>query len=153
MNNRIITRINHELYSLYKKYNNIQVHFDPETNIHKITVIDKKYNIIFLINDTIYPFRPPSFIYINNILYKDFINIPTHLLPYALKEGHCFCCDTITNKKIWQPCHTLIHIMNEFDYIKQTMNEAFVSYLLYKIKHKYSLPEYFDLIEEYLQLK
>jgi len=152
MNKHIKTRMQHEIGSLYQTYNNINVVFQPEKNTHKITIQNNKDTIVFLINDMMFPFHPPNLIYINDMLYRDYIKTPTHLQPYMAKlnSSFCFCCDTVLNKQIWQPAHGLMHIMNELKFVKTTMYNATILHLVDRIKEKNGLPEFFDVIEEYL---
>ena len=51
MNKHMKTRMQHEIGSLYQNYNNIHVVFQPEKNIHKITIQNNKDTIVFLVND------------------------------------------------------------------------------------------------------
>lgn len=152
MNTHMKTRMQREIGSLYQEYNNINVVFQPEKNIHIITITDKNDTIVFLVNDNVYPFGPPKCVYINNINYCDYIKTPYHILPYIQKVGNitCFCCETILKNQLWQPAHTLMHIVKELKYVKYVMHRATLLYLVDRIKEKNGLPEYFDLIEEYL---
>ena len=152
MNKHIKSRMQHEIGSLYQTYNNINVVFQPEKNTHKITIQNNKDTIVFLINDMMFPFHPPNLIYINDVLYRDYIKTPTYLQPYMVKlnSSFCFCCDTVINKQIWQPAHGLMHIMNELKFVKTTIYKATILHLVDQIKEKNGLPEFFDVIEDFL---
>ena len=142
---RMRVRIFKEIELLYDEYNNICIRYNKETMSQDFTILDK---FKISINED-FPFTPPEKIVINDILWHEFIYIPSRFkeLLHSKHKDKCFCCNTITKPLNWSPMYNLRDVFNELILYKKIKKQVFCTYIIDTIKKNYNVPNEIEIVE------
>ena len=113
-----IKRVNKELDALPYQYDK-----DIQLNNYILTITTHVDNIPYYINmtldTTIYPFKAPTNIKVNNIEYQNLLASKLLLKIYK----RCLCCETMLCKS-WIPTNKLVDIINEINQNLRKLHRA-----------------------------
>lgn len=138
----ISKRLNRELISMYKLYDEVNIELNQNSNeicVNVYEIVDnKKVWYKFAISPN-YPFVCPS-VFLNNHKYKSLLASKTsYEITYLkkLKGIDCFCCSSLTCSNNWAPSSKLNDIINEIKYFKKMKKDLILKIFADKIKLKY----------------
>jgi len=138
----ISKRLNRELISMYKLYDEVNIELNQNSNeicVNVYEIVDnKKVWYKFAISPN-YPFVCPT-VFLNNRKYKSLLISKTsyeitHLKK--LKGIDCFCCKSLTCSDNWVPSSKLNDIIDEIKYFKKMKKDLILKIFADKIKLKY----------------
>ena len=130
-----LKRLNKELSIMPYPY-----HTDPQGTKYIITLItlidDIPYDISMSIDTTVYPFRPPNNVTVNNSCYHKMLTLPLLYKTYK----RCLCCETILCGD-WTPTNKITDLVDEINKNIRRLHRARELVSGEVIKRRYLFPD------------